>query len=744
MHRCLRSASQNSVVAAAAVALVLGGVPDDALAQSAPAQAGQGAAPSSPVTLPSDTPPAPPPATLDDLIPDSAVKDPENWAQQGAPQETDADAIAGVSLEADSPLADAPLITVPWPNELDLPKLAPLEPDDSIQFADLDEDRQQSTFADADIYAVTGQLDLAFPADSATFPERDAFAQRFRELSTIAELRSNSENIAQVAARARSDEELLNTLLRVYGYYDAQVIRTIGAKESRDAKSAATAQVRFDIIPGPRYRFGAIDLGNLQSAPDAQSLRAAFEIQSGDPLSSDKIVEEQADLDTALGETGYPFAAIDAPSLLIDHDKTAGDLTMPVHPNGKFVFGEVVSELPDFLSSRHLAKIARFRPGDVYQRSLAFDLRRAIVATGLVASVTVTPRAVTQPDGDKPGTVAMDVGMTEAKLRTIAGTIGYGTGEGFRLEASWEHRNLFPPEGMLRVRGVAGTQEQLLGVTFRKNNFNGRDKILTIDAFASTVDTDAYDANTLSLIGSLEKTSTLIFQKPFSWSMGLELVATKERTLQKIGSLGPLETYFIAALPLYAQLDTSDSLLNPTKGFRLSGRLSPEVSSNNGVQSFYVRSQADASYYKSVGEKAILAGRVRLASIPGAPLTAIAPSRRYYAGGGSSVRGYGYQAIGPLDSAGGNTGGRSLVEGSFEARIRTGFFGGALQVVPFIDAGSVSASVTPTFEDIRIGAGVGVRYLTGFGPLRLDVATPVNPRSGDSPVAVYVSLGQAF
>ncbi|HEY8604629.1 autotransporter assembly complex protein TamA [Tsuneonella suprasediminis] len=719
----------------------------DTAAPNAAATADQGADQPT-VRLPGD--PARPrrtPRTLQDLIPDSAVDDPEAWAQQGAPQDAraDADAIAGESLAADSPLDDAPQIAIPWPDELELPQLAPLEPDDTIQFADLDEDMQAPTLEDGDVRSVAGNLKLAFPKDEAAFPKRGEFTDRFRSLSTIAELNKNGNNLAQLAARAKSDEELLATLLRVYGYYDAQIIRTVEDNSGDSPDADGKAQVRFDIIPGQHYRFGAIDMGDLASAPDAETLRKAFEIQTGDPMSSDKIVEEQADLDSALGETGYPFAAIRAPSLLIDHDRVEGDLTMPVSPNGKFVFGEVVSKMPDFLSSRHLEDIARFERGDVYQRSLSTDLRRAIVATGLVSSVTITPRAVTQPEGDTPGTVAMDVEMTPAKLRTIAGAIGYGTGEGVLVEASWEHRNLFPPEGMLRVRGIAGTRQQLAGVTFRKNNFKGRDKILTVDAFASTIDTDAYDANTLSLVALLEKSSTLLFQKPFSWGLGFDLTATKERLkLPELGLVIPLDTYFIASVRGRVEFDTSDDLLNPTKGFRIAGQLSPEVSSRNGVQSFYVRSQIDAAIYKSMGSRVILAARGKVGSIPGAPLDEIAPSRRFYAGGGGSVRGYGYEAIGPRDEFGANTGGRSVVEASFEARIKTGFFGGALQVVPFVDAGSVSQSVTPTFEDIRVGAGIGVRYLTGFGPLRFDVATPLNPEPGDGPVAVYVSLGQAF
>ncbi len=689
------------------------------------------------------------PQSLEDLIPDSAVENPEAWAEQGVPASPEDDAAADAALAAEvdpnSALAEVPPIDVPWPDQLELPQLAPLEPDDSIRFADAEDEGSQTGLVDAELVRITPELVLGFPPDDAAFPQREEFAERFEQLSTIAELDSDEDNIAQIAARARSDEELLATMLRVYGYYDGQVIRSVsGTLPGEAATEGERAEVRFDLIPGPRYRFGAIDLGQLPTAIDGPALRSAFEIAAGDPMSSDAIVAEQFDLDRALGEMGYPFATIDAPELLVDHARTEGDLTMKVAPGGKFAFGEVVSNLPDFLSGRHLASIARFEPGDIYQRSLEYDLRRAIISTGLVSSVTVTPRKVADPAGDQPGTVALDVEMTKAKLRTWAGAIGYGTGEGFRVEGSWEHRNLFPPEGMLRVRGIAGTQQQLAGVTFRKNNFRGRDKVLTLDAFASTISSDAYDARTVSLIGTYERLSTLLFQKPFGWSVGLEAVATGERPQPIAGVVQPRQTFFVGAIPLYGLLDTTDSLLDPTKGFRLGARLSPEVSRTNRMQSFYLRSQLDASYYQRVTERVVVAGRVRFGAIPGAELANIAPSRRLYSGGGGSVRGYGYQAIGPRDAAGLPTGGRSLLEGAIEARIGTKYFDGALSVVPFVDAGTVSQDVLPDFETVRIGAGVGVRYNTGFGPLRLDVATPVNPGPNDSRIAVYVSLGQAF
>ena len=682
---------------------------------------------------------------LEDLIPDSAISNPETWANESNPDSASAEE---ASIEAQSPLADLPDMSVPWPDETDVPELAPLTPETDIQFAE-DPLGGRRTPRDVDRVRVSSRVTLVFPADIREMPEREEFADRFDELSTIEDLSDDGGNIAQIAVRARADEELLESLLRNYGYYDGQVIRSVrtpdaAADGQEGQQSSENPRVRFDIIPGPQYHFGEIDLGLLTTAPDAETLRKAFEVWPNDPVLADKIVSERYDLDTALGETGYPFASIEDPSLLIDHARREGDLTMMVKPAGKYNFGKVISKNPRFLSSKHLARIARFDPGDTYKRSLEMDLRRAILATGLVSTLTITPRKMREPTPTEPGEVDMDIDITKAPQRTVAGAIGYGTGEGVRVEASWEHRNFFPPEGALRVRGIAGTKEQLVGVTFRRNNWLGRDRVLTLDAYATTVDRDAYEARTASFIATFEKTSTIFYQKPFTWRFGLELVATDEREGNLKVAANPRDLYWIAAVPLQAQIDTSDDLLDPTRGFRIGGRLSPEISWSDGSKSTYLRSQVDLSAYQKMSDKIVLAGRARVGSIIGTQIDNIAPSRRMYSGGGGSVRGYGYQKIGPLNDVGEPKGGRSLVEFSLEARVNTGMFGGALQVVPFLDAGSVDGDSTPGFSDLRFGAGIGVRYKTSFGPIRVDVGTPLNRRKGDGIIGVYVGLGQAF
>lgn len=656
---------------------------------------------------------------------------------ENAPDTTQGD----LDASADDP-SGFPEIAIP----LDVPVPEPIQPDPKVEaLADIDAPDLLEVPALAEV-PISNELVLAFPIDPGAFPEQEEFVARFRALSNIEALESDEDTIPQLAARARADEALLVETLRTYGYYDAEVVRQLSGGRRNQPRVGSDVEsdprVRFDVIPGPLYTFGAIDLGALDALGD-EDLREAFGIFPGDPLYADDILTERAKLGLKLGESGFPFAELDEPELLIDHARIEGDLTMQVSPNGRYVFGEVVSDRPEFLSGKHLGRIARFRPGDTYQRSLETDLRRAILATGLVSSVTIEPRSATPPAGGEPGEVALDVSLEPAPLRTIAGAIGYGTEEGARIEASWEHRNLFPPEGALRLRGVLGTREQLGSIAFRRNNFRARDQVLTVEAYASDITTEAVDARTLGLRGTFEKVSNLLFQKPLSWSVGAEFLYSDERNRVIGGVPRPRQTYTIGGLFGRITWDGSDDLLDPTEGFRLTAFVAPELSETLDQQTFYVRAQGDASLYQPLGST-VLAGRVRVATIQGAETFEIAPSRRLYSGGGGSVRGYGFQGIGPRNDFGEPTGGRSLVEASVEARIQTGFLDGAVEVVPFFDAGSVSIESVPDFRFIQYGAGVGVRYKTTFGPIRVDVGVPLNPTEFDSPVVVYVSLGQAF
>ncbi len=613
-----------------------------------------------------------------------------------------------ITLAPDSPLAPMPDIGVAWPDLA----TAPVAPTATATATDGAAERRYAWRIDG-IDAVASPL----------------LHQRFAQLSTLDANDGQVANAAQLDRRARDDAALLTGLLRADGYYDARVATRI--------EPGAKPLVLLQATPGTRYTFASVALDGIDAAGAKTTvLRDAFGIKAADPVDSDRIVAAQDKLKRTAGTNGFPFAAIGQPAIVVDHATRTATLDLSVAPGAAKRFGKVVTQPGNrVFDANHIQDIARFTPGSPYDASSLDDLRRALIQTSLVSSVDVKP-----VPGATPDTVDVAVKLEPAPVHTIAGELGYGTGEGARAELDWTDRNLFPPEGALTLRSVFGTQEQLGSVIYRRSNFEARDRVLTVQLAAAHTDRTAYDARTYSLATTLERQSNIFFQKKWTWSVGADLEASDEQDVLIDTGAPRRRTYFVAALPGTLAYDDTDDLLNPTRGFRLSGRLSPELSLQ-GTAFGYARTQLDASAYQPFGDRIVIAERTRLGTILGAPRDEIAPSRRFYAGGGASVRGYGYQSIGPRDPNNDPVGGRGLAEFSVEARIRLfGSFG----LVPFLDAGNISTSPLPALGSLRYGTGLGVRYYSNFGPIRLDVGTPINPQPGDTRVAVYVSLGQAF
>jgi len=362
------------------------------------------------------------------------------------------------------------------------------------------------------------------------------------------------------------------------------------------------------------------------------------------------------------------------------------------------------------------------------------------VSTGLFRSVAVEPMATGTFADDGSEYVDLLVHQQRGPYRTLAGEFGYSTGEGVTATASWQNRNKFPPEGALIVTAALGTQEQGLTTTFRRSNAKARDRTFQLSSGLTHNIYDSYEAYTFDVAGSVARVSTPLWQKVWTWSYGFDISASKEASTGLADFLGDADDYYVAALPTKLAYDRSDSLLNPTTGYRASAEVTPQISLSGGGSS--IRTILDASYYHPVGAQAVLAARTRLGFVAGGNLADIAPSRRLYAGGGGSVRGYAYQQLGPLDDTLDPTGGLSLFEASVEYRYRIGDIG----IVPFVDVGQAYLSTTPTFDNLRVGVGIGARLYTNFGPIRIDIATPINRNKelGEPMIALYVGIGQSF
>lgn len=563
----------------------------------------------------------------------------------------------------------------------------------------------------------------------------------FRSLSVLWTKRNDEANIAQINRRIAEDKELIDQLLRSVGHYggNTQVVVTPPTRAGQPTLVALT------VDPGPLYTFSEISVVAPPDAtgPDpAKIVLPLLGVRPGDPVDAATVNGAQEALALRLADLGFPFPTISKPDITIDHESRTATLVQSVDIGARGVFGSVSIEGDtQSFSDAHVTMLARFKPGDPYTEAGRIDLRRALVQTGLFGSVAIKPEPAGPPRADGTQVVNLVVTTEAAPVRTIAASAGYSTDQGFRLEGSWTHRNFWKPEGALTISGVAAQREQAFSVEMRRRNFRQRDQTLTLLAGLSAAQQPAYTAQTIGISGVVNRESNIIWQKPVTYSIGVQLLATQQD--DRSATVDPTSTYFILAFPGVITWDRSDNFLNPSRGFRLTGRLSPEFTLNSGNYFNYLNTQAEVTGYYPFGDL-VVAGRLHVGGIVGADRGTIAPDRRFYAGGGGSVRGYVFQGIGPTDAEGVPTGGNSITEVAAELRYRFQAFGSDLGIVAFLDGGQVYESSMPQFNDLRFGAGLGIRYFTSFGPVRIDVGTPIQPREGDPRITLYVSIGQAF
>lgn len=609
---------------------------------------------------------------------------------------------------------------------------APLPPLDQFQVQDVEFAEAENDGAEPTKLAYETKVTGLEAVDDETDVDLEG---QFKGLSALKDGDGKVANVAMLSARLTEDSELLKTILASEGYYSPSVTTRIDRSESDDGMPlTAVIQVK----PGTRYTFADINIeADATEPPDLVS--SNFALAVGDPIVAERVQGAEAQLALALPENGYPFAKVGQRDILLDPETGGGDYTLPLTIGPRARFDGFTTDGDLAFDAEHVGVLARFERGELYDSRKVDDLRKALIATGLFSTVSVEPTQTGQPVGDGTEYVNIAVQQDAGPPRTIAGSAGYGAGEGFTLQGTWTHRNMFPPEGALIAQGVAGTQRQGAGVTFRRSNAGKRDRTFELTAEALRADYDAFNAYTGRLAARVSRDSTPLWQKRITYAYGVQLIGTAERSYDFDAGEKRRKTYYIGGLTGQLGLDTSNDLLNPTKGFRVTTLIEPEGSVRKGFDP-YVRARLDASGYFPFGESIVLAGRVRFGTIQGAGLFDIAPSRRFYAGGGGSVRGYGFQKLGPLDPEGDPIGGRSLNEAAAEVRYRFGNFG----VVGFVDVGQSYAATTPQFSDLRYGVGLGARYYTNFGPMRLDVATPLGRRKGEALINVYVSIGQAF
>ncbi|MDP3174497.1 MAG: autotransporter assembly complex family protein, partial [Phenylobacterium sp.] len=536
-------------------------------------------------------------------------------------------------------------------------------------------------------------------------------------------------NRFEARRRAREAAEDAVAVLRSEGYYGYEAIPDVGEGDAPTPVVKVTPGERF-VIADPKVDWTAPE----PSAPVRALGEAAMGLKEGEPGRAADVVAAEGRVVATVQKQGYADVAAAPREVIVDH----ADHT--VRPTFRIVAGELVRLGGlDLTGARGrtdpdwLRRLAPWRAGKVYDPEDVAELERRLLDTGVYESVTVglAPKESTTTDGLRP----IIVSLADRKRRTLEAGASYSTSEGVGLDARWTRYNVFGRADTQSLSGRLSNIDSRLAAEVALPHWRRPAQTLKLGAAAYSTRTDAYDEKGVGVRADLQRR----YGKTSYLTVGgsLDFSRTDER---RPGTLTPLgrDLFAIAGLADLS-LDRSDDPLNPRRGWRVGMRLEPTLLTGETTLP-YLETVALASVYLPLGEAArtVVAARVRAGAMVGGSIPEIPASRRFFAGGGGSVRGYGYQAVGPRLSDNTPQGGVSLLETAFEVRHNLTRRWG---VVAFVDAGAVGSDPYPSGKDLSVGAGFGVRYDLGFGPIRADIAVPLEKRQGDAPFQIYISIG---
>jgi translocation and assembly module TamA len=569
-------------------------------------------------------------------------------------------------------------------------------------------------------------------------------------------------------ARARSDTDRLKTALESFGYYESHVTININGLPLTDPSlgealtalpQGSSAKVAVSFSLGTLYHLRRIAIDG--EVPPPINARETLGLSSGQPAVAAVVLAGGAHLLSAMQEQGYAFAQVDAPVANEAADAPVLDVSFHVVAGAKVRIGEIHVEGLQRVHESLVRRRLLLHSGEIYKPSAIEAARHDLLGMNVFAQVSVQVGSKADESGDVPITFK----LRERLRHSINLSAAYSSDLGGSGGVTWTDRNVFGNAEQLSVTAnltnlggsdTTGTGYDT-GVKYVIPDFLHRDQSLQFAVTAIKQQLQAYDqtAQTASVTLSRKLSSV--------WTVSAGLSATDETILQVInvtekppgsGVFVPDSAkfdYTLIAVPFKVVYDSTNlptALEDPRHGFRGSLTLTPTLAIGHPNATFLITTLSIATYFDLnnllpiAPGRSVLAARALAGVAEGAGELSLPPDQRFYAGGTSTIRGYGYQLVGPMFPNTDNpTGGTAITTGGLEFRQRLytnwGF-------VAFVDAGQVSASLKPLPDDIRVGAGAGVRYYTPIGPIRFDLAVPVDRRAGEDSFEVYIGLGQAF
>ncbi len=549
-----------------------------------------------------------------------------------------------------------------------------------------------------------------------------------KDKDTVADLKALSEawqyrrdpdiEVSRLGTMFRGDAFNMTRYLRANGFCDANVTSSVTTNGKRSA-------IVFTIQGTNLYHIRDVRI-SIVDGLDVSKLNWT-NTMSGKSADFATIEVAGRSMVRALKNAGYPYAVMQNKSATVDHENRTVDVDYELAARHAAVLGGYNISGLRRVKPEFVARKINWKPGDTYRQDTINSLSRKLTGSSLFSFIDISgpPVAATSSVYD------VNIRLQERKRRTIGLGVGYQSDLGPEITFFWQHRNLFGMGEKFEIDAKYSADLWLGTAIFTLPDVFHTDNSLDLGVKFSEEDSDAYDVRYQALYAKLHHRIKDDWRLEYG-----PAVRDSEVTQREIE-----ENYLHVSFPVAVSWDKRDDDLNPMKGMAVNASAEPFYDlEENG--SFTKALLTPMVYIPITGDTLSLGARLTLGSIYGASSENVPADLRFYAGGGQSIRGYEYQSVGPRED-GQLIGGKSLVETSFELRWQ---FGKNLGLVAFLDGGS---AYEPEFSDFsesyQWGTGLGFRYFTGVGPIRVDVGVPVNPRDGiDHNFEFYISIGQAF
>lgn len=524
--------------------------------------------------------------------------------------------------------------------------------------------------------------------------------------------------------RAQSLARRVEDLLASEGYLAVEVF----PEDMTTLEGSSELLVR----PGPVFTIATVSLEGADPI-DAETRqlidRALARLPAGSSVRTADVERTEAEIISLLHARGYAFASSPGIDALASRQDANVEITYSLSPGPLVRLGDLVSEETDPRSQKAIEVLKTWKDGARYTPRTVDRLRTRLRSSGLYEGIGIVISE--EPDPDGYHTVSLT--LAEAKPRSVSFGVTASTTEGVGADAQWERRNITGRADKVTVRAEAATLSRSFTGIYERPNIGRFGRTLSAEAGVRQEETKAYDLDGLKVGARLAQP----FTRQLTLSVGAAVDLTRITDQRSRIFLGDREQVTFS-IPVTANYSDVGDPLDPQEGIRGFATVESGVSVGEGTPG-YTRMQVSGATYRKIAENLVAAVRAEYGAFSGS--NAVPADRLFFAGGGGTVRGYEYQSLSPTDQFGEFLGGRSLFSASAELRWRRSErFGYAA----FIDAGAASDDAGSVFGEAKASIGFGVRYYPGFGPIRFDVAAPLNKRDGDAPLQIYVSIGQAF